>query len=75
MDAIRKKLHQVPLPRRPRLHLPDLALSATISRGLRRRHDAGRAVQTWWASHTLEAVLWALGMALAVVAGLLVARL
>jgi hypothetical protein len=74
MDAIRRKLHLV-LSRRPRLRMPYLALSATISRGLRRRHGAGRVVHTWWASHTPEAVLWTLGMALAVVVGLVVARL
>jgi hypothetical protein len=61
-----KKLSDLPLPR---------ALLVTLGRSLRGRHRARRVVETWWASHTLEAVLWTLALALGIAAGLVVARL
>jgi hypothetical protein len=54
--------------------MPDLALSAAIGRPLRSRHRASRVVKNWWASHTMEATVWTLAMALAVVLGIVVAR-
>ena len=70
---LRKKFIYVLSLRLPRLRMPDLPLSATIGRGLRGRHCSRRVVETWWASHTLEAVVWTLGAASAVVVGLVVA--
>jgi hypothetical protein len=61
-----KRLSDVSVPR---------ALSATLGRGLRRRHRARRVVETWWASHTLETVLWTLALALGIGVGLVIARL
>ena len=75
IDAIREKLHYVPLPRPPRLSRPDLALSATIGRGLRMRHRGRRVAEEWWAEHAQDAVLWTLVMALAVGVGVVIARL
>jgi hypothetical protein len=74
MTAIRTKFTYVRAPRLPRLPMPDLTLSAAIGRPLRSRHRAHRAAKAWWASHTLEATVWTLAMALAVVLGIVVAR-
>jgi hypothetical protein len=73
VTAVREKVHDLPSPGVSRLRIPDFALSATIGRVHRRGHSARRLVETWWASHALEAVLWTLAMALAVGAGLVVA--
>jgi hypothetical protein len=87
-DPIPERFYYVPLPQLPRLHMPDLAFSAAIGRdrqGLRwgRRvvkacasHTPNaRVVERWWASHTLDAVLWTLALASAVVVGVVVVRL
>jgi hypothetical protein len=74
IDAIRKKFNDVLSLRLPRLRMPDLALSATIGRGLWGRHRSRRVVETWWASHRLGAVVWTLGVVSAVVVGLVVVR-
>jgi hypothetical protein len=74
IDAIGKKFNYVLSLRLPRLRMPDLALSATIGRGFRGRHRSRRVVETWWASHRLEAVVWTLGLVSAVVVGLVVVR-
>jgi hypothetical protein len=74
MTAIRTKFTYVRAPRLPRLPTPDLTLSAAIGRPLRSRHRASKAVKNWWVSHTLEATVWTLATALAVVLGILVAR-
>jgi len=85
LDAIPEKFYYVPLPRLPRL-LPDLPLSATMGRG---RHSSrrwlvetwrshapdARAIERWLLSQKLEAVVWMLGMSLAVLVGIVVARL
>ena len=89
LDAIPEKFYYVPLPQLPRLHVSDLPLSATIGRGLRGRHRSSRrlvetwrshtpdarVIERWWVSHTLETVVWMLGMSLAVLVGIVVARL
>jgi len=89
LDAIPERFYYVPLPQLPRLHAPDFPLSATIGRGLRGRHSSSRrlvetwrshtpdarVIERWWVSHTLETVVWMLGMSLAVLVGIVVARL
>jgi hypothetical protein len=88
MDAIPEKFYYVPLPQLPRLHMPDLPFSAALGSGLRGRHSVrrvaetwashtpdARAIERWWVSHTLDAVVWTLAMSLAVVVGIVVARL
>ena len=89
MDAIPEKFYYVPLPQLTRRHVSDLPLSATIGRGLRERHRSSRrlvetwrshtrdarVIERWWVSHTLETVVWMLGMSLAVLVGIVVARL
>jgi hypothetical protein len=72
VPAGRTKLSEVPLPRAGRLREPAVAFFAALRRGLRRWHRARRVVKRWWASHALEAVLWMLGLALSVFAGLIV---
>jgi hypothetical protein len=52
--------------------MPDLSLSVTAGQGLA---SGRRVVERWWATHALDAVLWTLAGALAVVVGLVVARL
>jgi hypothetical protein len=88
MDAIPEKFYYVPLPRPPRLGMPDLprpprlprlpmpglALSATIDAGRRRWRRGRRVAATWWASHTLDAALWTLAIAFGVVLGLVLAQ-
>jgi hypothetical protein len=71
VTAVRERVHDVQLPRVARLRKAGFAL--LTSKGL--GHRTQRLVRTWWASHELEAVLWALALALAVVAGLVVAWL
>jgi hypothetical protein len=34
-----------------------------------------KVIERWWVSHTLDAVVWTLAMSLAVVLGIVVARL
>ena len=75
VTAVREKLNNLPSPRVSRLRLPDFAFSARIGRGHRRTRSAHKLARTWWASHTLDAVLWTLAGALAVVVGVVVARL
>jgi len=89
LDAIPEKFYYVPLPQLTRRHVSDLPLSATIGRGLRGRHRSSRrlvetwwshtrdarVIERWWVSHTLETVVWMLGMSLAVLVGIVVARL
>jgi hypothetical protein len=71
VTAVREKVHDVKLPRVARLRSAGFAFLASKGRG----HRTQRRVKTWWASHELEAVLWALAVALAVLAGLVVAWL
>ena len=89
LEAIPERFYYVPLPQLPRLHMPDLPFSPTMARGLRGRHKSSRrlvetwrshrpdprVIERWWVSHTLEAVVWMLGMSLAVLVGIVVARL
>lgn len=88
MDATPEKLYYVALPQLPRLHMPHLPFSAAMGRGLRSWDSARRVVETWasrapgprvmkrwWVSHTLDLVVWTLAMSLAVVVGIVVARL
>jgi hypothetical protein len=86
LDAMPEKVYYVPLPRPrllrrlglpplPRLHMPDLALSATIDNGWRRWCRGRSVAAAWWASHTPDAVWWTLATASAVVVGVVVARI
>jgi hypothetical protein len=87
-DAIPEKLYYVPLPQLPPLRMPDLPFSAAMGRGVRSWDSGRRVVETWashtpgprvmkrwWASHTVDLVVWTLVMSLAVVVGIVVARL
>jgi hypothetical protein len=62
------------LPRALRLRVPDFALTTTIGRGLQKGHSSREVVQTWWALHRLDVVLWSFAIALGVVIGLVAAR-
>jgi hypothetical protein len=75
IDATREKLYYVPLPRPPRLRVPNLALSATIGHGLRMRHSGRRVAMKWWTEYAHDAMVWTLVMAVAVGVGVVVAWL
>jgi hypothetical protein len=68
----REKLGNLPLPRVPSLRLADSPISVTTGHGLGKGR---RVVRTWLTSHALDAVLWTLAVALAVVVGVVIARL
>jgi hypothetical protein len=74
LGAIPEKLYYVPRPQLSRLRVPS-SFSAAIGGALHSRHRAGRVVRKWGASHTLEATVWTLAIALAVVLGIVIARI
>lgn len=69
----RGRLSDLPPARAPRLGIRDFALSATM--GLRERTRRWQSHRDGAGLHTLDAVLWTLTLALAVIVGLAVARL
>lgn len=74
LSATPEKYYYVPLPQISRLRVPSSFL-ASIGRPLRSRHRAGRVVRKWRASHTLEARVGTLVIALAVVLGIVITRI
>jgi hypothetical protein len=57
------------------LRTPAFAPSASVGRGLRRRHSARRVAETWWASHAPDAMIWTLGVGLCLAVGVGIALL
>lgn len=74
MDAATEKFYYVPLPRLPLLRWPQRHLSARSGRGDRSRHRAP-LLQKWRAAQSLDAAVWMLAIAVAVVVGVMVAQI
>jgi hypothetical protein len=70
LSATPEKYYYVPLPQ-----IVPSSFLASIGRPLRSRHRAGRVVRKWRASHTLEARVGTLVIALAVVLGIVITRI
>jgi hypothetical protein len=63
------------LLRLDRLRSPVVGLSVSIGHGRRAGHRARGFLQRWWASRALDAVVWMLVLAAAIVVGLVIAWL
>jgi len=73
MDAAPERFYYVALPRLPGLRWPARHLSARSGPGRRSRHRAA-LLQTWWAAHSVDAVVWMLAITLAVGVGVVLAK-
>jgi hypothetical protein len=85
MEAMPEKFYYVPFPRLPHLRMSvfprlpllptrGIGLSSKIGEGRRRWRRRRRVLETWWASHTLDAVLWTLAIVSAVLVGFVLAQ-
>lgn len=70
-----RHLRLAELLRLDRLRSPVVGLSVSIGHGHWTRHRARGVLQRWWASRALDAVVWMLVFAAAIVVGLVIAWL